>query len=70
MDDAKILTGPSFLPHDKPKKLIFMLHGYGDTADNFIHIAEVLHQPVWQANYFCFECTPSYSQLFNGPAVV
>ena len=42
MDDAKILTGPSFLPHDKPKKLIFMLHGYGDTADNFIHIAEVL----------------------------
>ena len=48
MDDAKILTGSSFLPHDNPKKLIFMLHGYGDTADNFIHIAGELDQPVRQ----------------------
>ena len=64
MDDAKILTGSSFLPHENPKKLIFMLHGYGDTADNFIHIAGVLDQPVWQANYFALNAPiliPNYS---------
>jgi len=52
MDEANKLTGPSFLAHEKPKKLFFMLHGYGDTADNFIHIAGALDQPDWQANYF------------------
>ena len=31
-----ILHGPSFSQYDNPKKLIFMLHGYGDNADNFI----------------------------------
>ena len=64
MDDAKILTGPSFLPHEKPKKLIFMLHGYGDTADNFIHIAEVLDQPVWHAIYFALNA-PSHISNYS-----
>lgn len=41
----------SFLPHNRPKKLIFLLHGYGDNADNFIHIASEFHQPDWEANY-------------------
>jgi len=64
MFNSKILTGPSFLPHEKPKKLIFMLHGYGDTADNFINIAGALDQPVWQANYFALNAPsviPNYS---------
>jgi len=64
MDEAKILTGPSFLTHEQPKKLFFMLHGYGDTADNFIHIAGALDQPTWQANYFALNAPfliPNYS---------
>ena len=64
MHEANILTGPSFLTHEKPKKLFFMLHGYGDTADNFIHIAGALDQPDWQANYFALNAPfliPNYS---------
>ena len=33
---TKILEGPTFSTHKKPKKLIIMLHGYGDNAENFI----------------------------------
>ena len=38
----KILNEQSFSPHQKPKKLVFMLHGYGDSAENFINIANYL----------------------------
>ena len=44
MNNEKILGESSFLPHHNPKKLIFMLHGYGDTADNFVHIAGFLEK--------------------------
>ncbi len=37
------LEGPSFLPNKKPKKLIFLFHGYGDNAENFIHLSENLN---------------------------
>ena len=60
MNSKQILTGPSFLPEKKPKKLLFFLHGYGDSAENFIHIANSLFQEEWKANYFAL----------NGPAVV
>ena len=36
---SELLTGPSYSLHSKAKKLIVMLHGYGDTAENFIYIA-------------------------------
>jgi len=51
MNTNKILNAPSFLPHKKPKKIIFMLHGYGDTANNFIHVASHLNQIEWEINY-------------------
>ena len=51
MNNKETLKECSFLPHDRPNKLIFLLHGYGDNADNFIHIASALHKPDWQANY-------------------
>ena len=35
-----VLGGQTSLPHENPQKLIFMLHGYGDSAENFIHIAK------------------------------
>ena len=43
MSKLEILDAPSFAPNQNPKKLIFMLHGYGDNADNFIHIANSLY---------------------------
>ena len=46
------LNGPSYLFNKKPKKLIFLLHGYGDNADNFIHIAESFKYKDLNANYF------------------
>ena len=36
-----ILKGPSITKHQNPKKLMIMLHGYGDNATNFIHIANL-----------------------------
>ena len=60
MNKTEILSGPSFSPNSNPKKLIFLLHGYGDNADNFIHIASALHNSEWQANYFAL----------NAPAII
>ena len=51
MNNDKILTGPSFSPHIKPKKLIFMLHGYGDTAENFINLANAMNDSEYGANF-------------------
>ena len=60
MNNEKILSESSFLPHHNPKKLIFMLHGYGDTADNFVHIAGFLEKVNLKANYFAL----------NAPSVI
>ena len=46
-----LLTGPSISRHDKPSKLMVMLHGYGDNAANFMHIAEPLDQEDWGMHY-------------------
>ncbi len=51
IDMAKILEGPSFSIHNNPKKLIIMLHGYGDNADNFIHLSKQIDQEDWGVNY-------------------
>ena len=63
MNSNEILSGQSFLPHKKPKKLIFMLHGYGDSAENFINIANLLDNESFKANYFALNApstTPNY----------
>jgi len=46
-----LLTGPSISRHDKPSKLMVMLHGYGDNAANFMHLAEPLDQEEWGMHY-------------------
>ena len=48
---SELLTGPSYSLHSKAKKLIVMLHGYGDIAENFIYIANQLDQEEWGAQY-------------------
>ena len=49
MDD--LLKGPSISNHEKPAKLMIMLHGYGDNASNFIHMAELIDQDDWGMHY-------------------
>ena len=64
MNSNEILNGQSFLQYENPQKLIFMLHGYGDSAENFIHIAKPLDQLNCKANYFALNAPspiPNYS---------
>ena len=46
-----ILKGPSITQHQNPKKLMIMLHGYGDSANNFIQIANLIDQDDWGMKY-------------------
>ena len=46
-----ILSGPAISKHDNPKKLMIMLHGYGDNAANFVHLAEPLDLDEWGMHY-------------------
>ena len=46
-----LLQGPSISKHDKPLKLMVMLHGYGDNAANFMHLANPLDQDDWGMHY-------------------
>ena len=52
MENSEILNGPSFCPTEKPTKLIFLLHGYGDNGDNFVHIAGNFNHEELHAHYF------------------
>ena len=71
MNKNEKLSNSSILKHKKPKKLIFMLHGYGDSAENFINLANALDQSDWKANYIALNAPtliPNYStgrQWFN-----
>ena len=66
-----ILTGPSISKHDNPSKLMIMLHGYGDNAANFIHLAEPLDLDDWGMNYLALNAptiipgNPMGYQWFN-----
>ena len=46
-----LLKGPSISKHDKPSKLMIMLHGYGDNAANFMHLAQPIDQDDWGMHY-------------------
>ena len=46
-----ILKGPSITKHHNPKKLMIMLHGYGDNATNFIQIANLIDQDEFGMKY-------------------
>ena len=56
---SEILNGPSISKHNHPKKLIFMLHGYGDNAANFMHLANPIDQEEWEAQYVALNA-PTY----------
>ena len=46
-----ILKGPSITKHQNPKKLMIMLHGYGDNAANFMHLAQPIDKEEWGMHY-------------------
>ena len=46
-----ILSGPAISKHDNPSKVMIMLHGYGDNAANFVHLAEPLDLDEWGMHY-------------------
>ena len=45
------LKGPSISKHDNPIKLMVMLHGYGDNAANFMHLAQPIDKDDWGMHY-------------------
>ena len=54
----------TYSTHIKPSKLVFMLHGYGDNAENFINIASYLDKKEWGARYIALNAPtsiPNYS---------
>ena len=63
MNTIEILDAPSFSPNKKPKKLVFMLHGYGDNADNFIEISNLIYHQESKINYIALNApfsVPNY----------
>ena len=49
-----------------PKKLIFMLHGYGDNAANFMNLAHPIDQEEWQAAYIALNAPGVISGNYMG----
>jgi len=66
-----ILNGSSLLFSEKPKKLIILLHGYGDHAENFIPLTKYFNDNTLETNYFAPNAPfvvpqyPSGRQWFN-----
>ena len=52
MNNKTPLNGPSFESSEKPEKLVFLFHGYGDNAENFIPLATHLHNPELNINFY------------------
>ena len=52
MNNKTPLNGPCFESSEKPEKLVFLLHGYGDNAENFIPLATHLHNPELNINFY------------------
>ena len=63
---SETLNGPSFSKHENPKKLIFMLHGYGDNAANFMHLAQPIDKEEWQAAYVALNAPGEIQDNFMG----
>ena len=66
MNNFDTLDGSSFVFNKKPKKLIFLLHGYGDNAENFIPLAKYLNDSTMEANFFAPNAPFSVSQYPTG----
>ena len=61
-----ILKGPSFSKNDKPSKLMVMLHGYGDNAENFINLAQPIDQDDWEMHYISLNAPTIMKENMSG----
>ena len=62
MNNKTPLNGLYFEPTPNPKKLVFLLHGYGDNAENFIPLATHLHDPELNINFYAPNAPSSIPQ--------
>lgn len=63
---SDILEGSKFSNHEKPKKVIILLHGYGDNANNFINIAEAIDRDEWGAYYIALNAPQNITNYSFG----
>ena len=56
------LKGSSFKASENPKKLVFLLHGYGDNSKNFIPLAQYLSDSKTSINFFAPNAPSSIPQ--------
>ena len=61
-----MLEGPSLLFFEKPQKLIILLHGYGDNAENFILLTKYFNDNNLKANYFAPNAPSSLAEYPSG----
>ena len=52
MNNKTPLNGPCFESTGNPKKLVFLLHGYGDNAVNFFPLVTHLYDPELNINFY------------------
>ena len=52
MNERKSLEGSFFENTKKPKKLVFLLHGYGDNGKNFILLSKFINNLNQNINFF------------------
>ena len=52
MNSKNQLEGPILEISRNPNKLVFLLHGYGDTGDNFVSIAHLINEKENKINFF------------------
>ena len=52
MNNKTPLNGSYLESSANPEKLVFLLHGYGDNAENFIPLATHLHDPELNVNFY------------------
>ena len=66
MNNKTPLNGPCFESSEKPEKLVFLLHGYGDNAENFIPLATHLYEPEFNINFYAPNAPSSIPQYPAG----
>ena len=61
-----MLDGSSLLFFEKPQKLIILLHGYGDNAENFILLTKYFNDNNLKANYYAPNAPSSLAEYPSG----
>ena len=66
MNNKESLKGPSLEPSNSPDKLVFLFHGYGDSGDNFLPLAQYLNITEKNINFYAPNAPSSVPQYPTG----